>query len=82
MKELPHLLGTWIIILMIALVTYGNITSVKMMNQSTMQNLLLWGIFLMLWSIQSKLYLNHEKTEESLDKDDIRIATGKMKGIK
>jgi len=44
MKELPHLLGTWIIILMIALVTYGNITSVKMMNQSTMQNLLLWGI--------------------------------------
>mgnify|MGYP001303681401 CR=1 FL=1 len=81
MKDLPNMLGTWIIFLFGAYVIFRNFSGdATIMLQGTMRNVLLWGIFLMLWSIQSKLYLNHEKTEESLDEDDERIATGKMKG--
>ena len=61
MKDLPNMLGTWIIILLGAYVIFRNLSGdVTIMLQGTMRNVLLWGIFLMLWSIQSKLYADEK----------------------
>ena len=53
MKDLPNMLGTWIIILLGAYVIFRNLSGdATIMLQGTMRNVLLWGIFLMLWSIE------------------------------